>query len=128
MSDINIENREWKIEIEHKDKLYIVKDKSISIYEYTNRPFGNGFGTKYELTGKKTVIVNEWNNVWACRGMGMNDSRSCKLVNQELYNKIKATIEKIKEIEQTVTDEDEKYEREIEVLESVDIDMHENYY
>jgi hypothetical protein len=117
------------IKIKVGDTLYEIDidNNMIDVYHYTNRPFGNGFGTNFKLTGTKTVEICEYNNTWACRGMGMNDSRTTKIVNAELYNKIKEIIQEIKKIEETEKDTDIKFEKEAEILKDIDAHTHEDY-
>ena len=118
----------WKIEIEIENKDYTITDNSIEIFKRTmGRSYGNGFGTIYELRGKKTIHVYEYNVTWACRGMGMNDRRFTKIVNEELYEKIKGIIQEIKSISSQQIDEDTKYEKYAEILENIDVDTFYDY-
>jgi hypothetical protein len=116
-----------KIEVQFGRMFYTIEDNQIDVYKYCNLPFKNGYGTIYELKGTKTVEVFEYNSTWACRGMGMNGRRYTKIVNQNLYNRIKEIIEKVKEINETEKDEDIKFEKLAEVLKSVDTNLHEDY-
>jgi urease gamma subunit len=120
-------NENWKIRVEHGNKLYIITNNEIDIYKYTNKPYSNGFGTIYRLHGRKTVSITEYNSTWACRGMGMNDRRYTTLVSEELYNKIRRIIDEIKTISNTELNEDEKYEKYVEVLKEIDVDTFYDY-
>jgi len=118
----------WKIKIEIGNKNYIITNNSIDVFKRTlGRAHGNGFGTIYELHGKKTVYIYEYNTAWSCRGMGMNDRRFTKLVSQELYDKIEGIIQEIKTISKQEMDEESKYEKYAEILENIDVDTFYDY-
>jgi len=120
---------EWKIEIEIGNKDYTITDNSVEIFKRTmGRSYGNGFGTIYELHGKKTVYIYEYNTAWACRGMGMDGRRFTKITNEELYNRVKNIIDEIKAISSEQIDEDTKYEKYAEILEkNIDVDIFYDY-
>lgn len=119
---------EWKVKVKRGNKTYIIENNSIDVFKKTlGENYGNGFGTIYELHGKKTVYIYEYNTTWACRGMGMNDRRFTKLVSQELYDKIKGIIEEIKAISNKQVDENTKFEEYTEVLENIDVDTFYDY-
>ena len=119
----------WKIKIEIGNKDYIITNNSIDVFKRTlGRAHGNGFGTIYELHGKKTVYVYEYNYSWACRGMGMDGRRFTKVVNQELYDKIRDVISEVKAITNKQVDEDTKFEEYAEILEkNIDVDIFYDY-
>ena len=120
---------EWKIEIEIGNKDYIITNNSIDVFKRTlGRAHGNGFGTIYELRGKKTVYIYEYNTAWSCRGMGMDGRRFTKITNEELYNRVKEIIEQVKAISSEQIDEDTKYEKYAEILEkNIDVDIFYDY-